>query len=299
MRGPRRRPQLPDWFRAMASRAEYKQQARARRLADEQAQLQRRRRQRRAYMLGGVTLAAIALVAVAIAVLGSAGGSTGLAKGSGETTLVAQVRHLLGGIPQSGATLGNPGAPVTVTYYSDLQCPVCAEFTLASGFPKLVANDVRARKVKIVYRAFETATRDPQTFQAQQVAALAAGRQSHFWDYIELFYRQQGAEGSGYVTEQYLAGLAQQVPSLNLDAWRGARHDSSLVTELRSDTQSATTAAVQGTPTLILQGPRAQRTCLQPCRATTSSSRRSSRSAEGSQSCPGKPDAIRGSSGAI
>ena len=78
--------------------------------------------------------------------------------------------------------------------------------------PELVAKDVRAGKVKIVYRAFETATRDPQTFQAQQVAALAAGKQNHFWDYVELFYRQQGAEGTGYVTESYLSGLAKQVP---------------------------------------------------------------------------------------
>ena len=143
-----------------------------------------------------------------------------------------------------------------MTYYSDLQCPVCAEFTLTSGFPELVANDVRAGNVKIMYRAFETATRDPQTFQAQQIAALAAGRQKHFWDYVELFYRKQGTEGTSYVTETYLNGLAQQIPPLNLDAWRSARNESSLIAELQSDRQSATTASVQGTPTLIFQGPR-------------------------------------------
>ncbi len=240
----------------MASRAEHKQQARARRLADEQAQAERRLRQRRLYTLGGVALAVVAVVAVAITVSGSTGGSTGLTNGSGETTLVAQVRQLLAGIPQSGVTLGNPRAPVTLTYYSDLQCPVCAEFTLGSGFPKLVANDVRAGKVKVVYRAVKTATRDPQTFQAQQVAALAAGRQSHFWDYVELFYRQQGTEGTSYVTQKYLDGLARQVPLLNLAAWRSARNAPSLTAELQSDAQSATTAAVQGTPTLIFQGPR-------------------------------------------
>ena len=240
----------------MASRAEHKQQARAQRLADEHATAERTRRRRRIYALGGVALAAVAVVVVAIAVSGSSGGSSGLTNGSGETALVAQVRQLLAGIPQSGVTLGNPRAPVTLTYYSDLQCPVCAEFTLSSGFPKLVANDVRAGRVKVVYRAVETATRDPQTFQAQQVAALAAGKQAHFWDYVELFYRQQGAEGTGYVTEQYLGGLARQVPSLDLAAWRSTRNAPSLTAELQSDAQSATAAAVRGTPTLILQGPR-------------------------------------------
>ena len=217
--------------------------------------MEHRRRRRRVYILSGVALGAIVVVAVAIAVSG-VGGSTGLKDGNGEATLVAQVRQLLDGIPQSGATLGNPKAPVTMTYYSDPQCPVCAEFTLSSGFPELVAKDVKAGKVKIVYRAVETATHDPQTFQAQQVAALAAGKQKHFWDYVELFYRQQGTEGTSYVTEKYLNGLAQQVSQLNLDTWRSARNDSSLIGELQSDQQSASTARVQGTPTLIFQGPR-------------------------------------------
>ena len=94
---------------------------------------------------------------------------------------------------------------------------------------ELLASDVRADKVKIVYRSLETATRDPQTFQTQQVAALAAGKQNRFEDYIELFYRQQGAEGTGYVSDSYLAGLANQIPGLNIGNWRSARNNSALI----------------------------------------------------------------------
>lgn len=207
-------------------------------------------------MLGGVVLGAAAVAAAVITLGSGGGGSPGLENGNGEANIAVQVQQLLAGIPQAGATLGNPNAPVTMTYYGDLQCPVCAEFTLNSGFPELVAKDVRAGKVKIVYRGFETATRDPQTFEAQQVAALAAGRQNHLWDYVEFFYRQQGTEGTSYVTEKYLDGLAKQVPGLNFDAWRSARNDSSLLAELQSDQQNAATAGVQGTPTLTFQGPR-------------------------------------------
>ncbi len=206
-------------------------------------------------MLIGIVLGAVAVVAVAIAV-SSGGGSTGLKTGSGGAKTSAQVQQLLGGIPQSGATLGNPKAPVTMTYYGDLQCPVCQEFTLNGGFPELVAKDVRAGKVQIVYRGFLTATHDPQTFQTEQVAALAAGKQNHFWDYVELFYRQQGAEGSGYVTESYLTGLANQISGLNASSWRSARNDSSLISQVQSDQQAGTVAGVQGTPTLTFQGPR-------------------------------------------
>ena len=240
----------------MASRAKQKEEARARYVAKEEARLERERRQRRVRLLGGVVLAAVAVVAVAIALSSGGGGSSGLRTGNGGAKIAAQVQQLIAGIPQSGATLGNPKAPVTMTYYSDLQCPVCADFTLNSGFGELLANDVRAGKVKVVYRSLETATRDPQTFQTQQVAALAAGKQNRFWDYIELFYRQQGAEGAGYVTDSYLAGLANQIPGLNIGNWRSACNDSSLISQVQSDQQAASVAGVQGTPTLIFEGPR-------------------------------------------
>ncbi len=244
----------------MASRTKQKEQARAQRLAEEQARQQRERRQRRVRTLSGVILAAIAVVAVAIAISASSGGSgtNGLQTGAKSTKLVSQVTSLLSGIPQSGATLGSPSAPVTMTYYGDLECPVCQQFTLSGGFPELVAKDVRAGKVKVVYRAFQTATQSPQTFSTQQVAALAAGKQNHFWDYTELFYRQQGAEGSGYVTDGYLNGLARQVPGLNISAWSTARNDQTLSSQIVSDNQAAKTAGVQGTPTLLFKGPRGQ-----------------------------------------
>jgi protein-disulfide isomerase len=238
----------------MASRARQKEEARH--VAQEEARLERERRQRRVRVLGGVVLGAVAVVAVAIALSSSGGGSSGLRTGNAGAKLAAQVQQLLRGIPQSGATLGNPKAPVTMTYYSDLQCPVCAHFTLNSDFGQLLAKDVRAGQVKIIYRSFETATRDPQTFHAQQVAALAAGTQNRFWDYTELFYRQQGAEGTGYVTDSYLTGLANQIPELNISNWRSARTAPSLISQLQSDQQAASAAGVQGTPTLIFEGPR-------------------------------------------
>jgi protein-disulfide isomerase len=207
-------------------------------------------------VLGGVVLGAVAVVAVAIAVSSGSGGSGGLRTGSDASKVAAEVQGLLAGIPQSGTTLGSSTAPVTLTYYSDLQCPVCAEFALKSGFPELLANDVREGKVKVVYRALETATRDPQTFRSQQAAGLAAGRQNHLWDYVEVFYRQQGTEGTGYVTERYLTSLATQIPRLNVGAWQRARSDRSLLAQLQSDQQNAVTAGVQGTPALIFQGPR-------------------------------------------
>ncbi|MGZ4173364.1 MAG: DsbA family protein [Solirubrobacteraceae bacterium] len=241
----------------MSSRKGQREEARARRLAEEQARAERARRQRNLRMLGGVLIAAVAVVAVAIAI-SSGGGSKakGLAQGKAATQNSTAVSQLLGGIPQTGARLGNPKAPVTMYYYGDLQCPICQQFTLQGGFPQLVANEVRSGKVQIVYRGLQTATRDAPTFQTEQVAALAAGKQNRFWNYAELFYREQGAEGSGYANENYLTGLAKQIPGLNLTEWQSARNDSGLASQVQSDASLATSSGFNATPTLVVQGPR-------------------------------------------
>jgi protein-disulfide isomerase len=248
----------------MASRTKQKEEARARRLEQERARAEHARRQRRLRIVGGVMLLAVVVVAIAIVVSSRGGGSntaTGLQTGAAATQTVNQVNAMLSGIPQSGAVLGNPKAPVTVDYYGDLECPICRDFTLSAGWPQLVANEVRQGKAKVVYRAFQTATPDATTFQTQQVAALAAGKQQKFWNFMELFYHQQGAEDSGYVTEDYLTGLAKQA-GVNVNTWQTDRKDPTLAAQVQSDAQAGQTAGVSGTPTLILTGPTGKTTAL-------------------------------------
>jgi protein-disulfide isomerase len=252
----------------MASRTKQKEEARARRLAEERARAEQAARRRRMQTLGGVVLAAVAVVAVAIAISSGGGGKAGLKQGAAQKKTVAAVSQLLTGIPQSGVTLGNPKAPVTMNYFGDLECPICADFTLSGGFPQLVQNEVRGGKVKVVYKSFETATGNPATFQTQQVAAIAAGAQNKFWDFAELFYREQGAEGSGYVTESYLDSLARQVSGLNVSTWKSARNNQTYIAQVSGDNQSASTAGITGTPTLIFTGPKGKQS--QPSSAVPS-----------------------------
>jgi protein-disulfide isomerase len=240
----------------MASRTKQKEEARARRLAEEAARSERERRDRRLRMVGGVVLAAIAVAAVLIAVSsGNKPKAIPKPTSASAKSSASAVNSLLAGIPQSGARLGNPKAPITMTYFGDLECPICQDFTLNGGFPQLVANQVRQGKVQVVYKAFETATHDPTVFKTQQVAALAAGMQNKFWNFTELFYHEQGTEDTNYVTETYLQGLAQQIPGLNLTKWEADRNNASLGTQVLADGQAGTTLGVTGTPTLVFRGP--------------------------------------------
>ncbi|MGI8413666.1 MAG: DsbA family protein [Solirubrobacteraceae bacterium] len=216
-------------------------------------------------MTAGVVVSALVVVVVAIAISSGGGKSaSGLKTGKQATQQTTAVGQLLAGIPQSGAYLGNRKAPVTLTYYGDLECPVCKVFSLSGGFPQLVATDVRAGKVQVLYRAFQTATQDPTTFQTQQVAALAAGEQQHFWDFTELFYREQGPEGTSYVNQSYLDGLARQIPTLNYSQWLKARNSPALPAQVQGDIRSGGVLGVQGTPTLIVAGPRGKAQVPEP-----------------------------------
>lgn len=66
------------------------------------------------------------------------------------------------------------------------------------------------------------------------------------------FYREQGEEDSGYVTENYIQGIAKQVPGLNLSQWMNARSEAALANQVASDGQAANSAGLNGTPEFLI-----------------------------------------------
>jgi protein-disulfide isomerase len=233
------------------TRKQRREQAREQRKALEEAEAAGAKRKARLTQLGIVVATVVAVVVVILIATGG-GGTKKVAPHSAEANqTVAAVNTLIGGIPQNGNTLGNPNAPVTLQYFGDLQCPICKEFTLGA-LPAIIQKWVRTGKVKIEYRSLETATREQEVFKTQQVAALAAGKQQKMWNYLETFYHEQGEESSGYVTESYLQGLAQQVPGLNLTKWTNDRAEPALTTQIATDAQAANGAGFTGTPSFLI-----------------------------------------------
>jgi protein-disulfide isomerase len=194
------------------------------------------------------------LVAVVVIALATGGGGKTSPPGSGSSaarTLKTEVDALLTGIPQRANVLGSPSAPVTVEYFGDLECSACQAFTLDS-LPTLISRWVRTGKVRIEYRSLETATRDPEVFKLQQVAALAAGAQNRMWNFIETFYHEQGEEGSGYVNEVFLQGIARQVAGLDLSTWTDARSNAAYSKQVEEDSSVANSNGLTATPSFLL-----------------------------------------------
>ncbi|MFZ0386706.1 MAG: thioredoxin domain-containing protein [Solirubrobacteraceae bacterium] len=253
----------------MASRKADKEAARQRRLEQESAAQAAAQRKQRLTIAGSLLIVVIAVAVVLVIVLGGSSSSTGNSKAATNIhskkaeTSASSVDTLLKGIPQHGTTLGNPKAPVTFTEYGDLQCPICKEFSEGAE-KQLISNEVKSGKVKLVYKSFETATAngpDANQWSNQQSAAYAAGAQGKAWNYILLFYKDQGTEDTNYVNTAYLTGLAKQIPGLNYQKWNTDRFNPAYGNLVAQENKTAAGLSFQGqagTPALVATGPKSQ-----------------------------------------
>jgi protein-disulfide isomerase len=126
------------------------------------------------------------------------------------------VRALLTGIPQDGIALGDPNAPVTLVEFADLQCPFCRDFALQT-LPLIVRDYVHHGKLRIELRTL--AFIGPDSVRAGRLAEGAAA-QDRLWHFAHLFYFNQGAENSGYATDEFLDGLLAAIPGLDAERAR-------------------------------------------------------------------------------
>jgi protein-disulfide isomerase len=90
-------------------------------------------------------------------------------------------------------------------------------------------------------------------------ATLAAGEQGRFWNYLQLFYRNQGEENSGYVTDSFLTSIAKAAGISDLAKWNQSRNGSSWDSVLANGTTQAESLAFNGTPSILVKGPNGQR----------------------------------------
>jgi protein-disulfide isomerase len=109
----------------------------------------------------------------------------------------------LAGIPQSGISLGEPDAPVTIVEFSDLQCPFCREYH-ERAFPVLLDRYVRTGKVRMELNLLRFIGSDSDRLARTAAGAAAKDR---MWNVVQLAYARQGAENSGYADDQFLTRL--------------------------------------------------------------------------------------------
>ena len=164
---------------------------------------------------------------------------------------VQAVESLFANVPQEEMVLGDPGAKVELVEYGDLQCPVCKHFA-EDILPPVIENQVRSGDVKVVFRNFPII--GPQSSPAG-AAALAAGAQGKGWQFLDLFYHNQGAENSGYAGDAFLTAIAEAVGVPDIDKWNEDRKSEKFEIEVEETNEEAERLGLTGTPSLAIKGP--------------------------------------------
>lgn len=224
-----------------------REERREERLQRESEGAQAERRKRLLQVASAAVFLAVVAVAVVIVVAGSGGGS------GGDTKLedAALVGTELKGIPQHGLVLGEPRAKVTLYEYGDLQCPVCKAFS-EEIVPEVIDARVRSGEAKVEFRNYTII--GPESIPAG-AAAIAAGMQGRGWDYVDLFYRNQGAESSGYVTDAFMTEVARGAGVPDIAKWNRDRKSPEILEEVEATTAEAQKLGFTGTPSFAVEGP--------------------------------------------
>ncbi|MFT3862717.1 MAG: thioredoxin domain-containing protein [Solirubrobacterales bacterium] len=199
---------------------------------------------------GGVFLAIIIVVVVIIV----AGGSNKSGGDASNLVEKADVQKLIGDTPQNNNTLGETSAPVKLYEYGDLQCSACKYYS-EEILPELIEKQVRTGKATITFRNFTII--GPQSLPAGE-SFLAASAQGMGWTYLETWYRNQGPENGGYVTEDFVEAMAKYVGIPNvakfMKEWKSEKYKATV----EATTAQANKFGFSATPSFAVEGPNSE-----------------------------------------
>jgi protein-disulfide isomerase len=158
---------------------------------------------------------------VVAVVLSGCGGDSGDPPPAPTPEPASEVERLYDPVLQDGVRLGSPQAAATLVEFADLQCPFCGQFS-RDVLPTVVDEYVARERIAYELRIRAFIGRDSVRAAG---AAAAAARQDRLFQFADLFYRNQGPENSGYVTNAFVRGIAERVPGLDVDRVVAAAND--------------------------------------------------------------------------
>jgi protein-disulfide isomerase len=197
-----------------------------------------------------VASAAVFLVVAAVLVLIVVNASQDSGGDPDDLQGVGEVNRQLHGIPQRGMTLGRLDAPALLVEFGDLKCPHCAAVS-EEIIPTVIDSRVRDGGARIEFRNFPII--DGQSVAAG-AALLAAGEQRRGWNFLEIFYRNQGLETSQYADDEFLTAVARAAGVADIARWNRARRSSRLLDEVDSSSEEAKRLGFTGTPSFAVAG---------------------------------------------
>lgn len=137
---------------------------------------------------------------------------------------------------------GDGNAPVTITVFSDFQCPYCSR--LVAFVDEVLAKN--PGKVRVVFKQFPLRMHNFALPAA--LASLAAREQGKFWEMHDRLFAN-----FNQLSDEKLRALAQEL-GLDMARFDRDRNGQQLRDEVVRDQGLGQQAGVQGTPTVFING---------------------------------------------
>lgn len=140
-------------------------------------------------------------------------------------------------------SIGSSGAPVTITEFSDFQCPFCGRFAQQT-LPSIEENYINTGKARLVFRNFPLNIHNNAEKAAE--ASECAHEQGMFWQYHDKLFENQNSLSVGDL-KKYAKDVGLDTEKFNdcLDSGR-------MAAEVQKDLNEGENIGVRGTPYFLV-----------------------------------------------
>lgn len=143
--------------------------------------------------------------------------------------------------------LGPADAPVTIEFFSDMQCPQCARYEPMVKSVRTEFGD----KTRFVIRHFPLSGHEHAMLAA--CAAEAAANQHKFWEMVEALYKTQWMWARAPAPRSILVDQAKSV-GLDVDQFQKDLDDDTLRERIGADQEHARAVGVKTAPSVVING---------------------------------------------
>lgn len=177
--------------------------------------------------------------------------ASGIKEGKTQTDILDQVAKYVEGVKKTyefdvakTPYKGNPEAKVVLVEFADFQCPHCKMVVPIMD----EVSEKYGDKIAFYYKHYPL----PSHTQAEAAAAasLAAHQQGKFWEMHALIFKNQSS-----LSRAKLKSFAQQL-GLNMNKFLEDFESPTIAAQINQDKAEATTAQIDGTPSLYINGKR-------------------------------------------
>ena len=143
-------------------------------------------------------------------------------------------------------SLGDPGAPIVMVEFADLQCPFCKDFQ-ESTFPTLDRDYIKTGKVRFVVR--DLPLKNHMFARPAAEAVRCAGEQGKYWELRNALLARSGPPSPATISAD------AEAVHLEMTAFEQCQGGHSFSTDIDAEESEADRLGIGGTPAFLIGRP--------------------------------------------